>query len=228
MSIRSHASSNELVCSEKLFPIHALLDPLAIPIVLFHGSCEVFACNKAAERFIEQRNWLWIADKRLRCRDMAITRLNQQIGNSIDSPQSINVEPLLLQGPDGGKALLGGFALINGHSLIACTLTDPHITHEPPPKALKKIYGLTDAESDITAMIASGKDYQQIADKRNVSVATVRTCTKSIFKKLGVKSRAGVVSTVQSASLPLGILTNDSKPGYGEQPQITNLKNKLE
>lgn len=49
---------------------------------------------------------------------------------------------------------------------------------------------LTDAEQDVVRRLLAGGSNQQIADQRGSSVYTVANQIQSIFRKLGVASRA--------------------------------------
>ncbi|MCV0396042.1 MAG: LuxR C-terminal-related transcriptional regulator [Rhizobiaceae bacterium] len=53
--------------------------------------------------------------------------------------------------------------------------------------------GLTRRELDVLAKVASGLTVKQTARQLQVAESTVRTHVKSIYSKLGVNNRAGVV-----------------------------------
>ena len=55
-------------------------------------------------------------------------------------------------------------------------------------------YGLTQAESDVVEAIIEGESVPDIAARRNVKVATVRSQIQSIYAKSGVNNRAALVA----------------------------------
>ena len=64
------------------------------------------------------------------------------------------------------------------------------------PDEFRERYGLTDAEAAVLADLAEGLSNAQIAERRSVSVTTVRTHVGHILSKMGVRSRlqAGVMA----------------------------------
>lgn len=61
---------------------------------------------------------------------------------------------------------------------------------------LQKVFGLTAAEADVAAKLATGSGTEAIAAQRGVSVGTVRLQIKSIFAKVGVNRRAELVALI--------------------------------
>lgn len=59
-------------------------------------------------------------------------------------------------------------------------------------------FGLTNSEAAVAERLTCGDSIEEIAEHRNVSVATVRTQTKSIFRKMKVHSQREVVSKLAS------------------------------
>jgi DNA-binding NarL/FixJ family response regulator len=64
------------------------------------------------------------------------------------------------------------------------------------PDEFRERYGLTDAEAAVLADLAEGLSNAQIAERRSVSVTTVRTHVGHILSKMGVRSwlQAGVMA----------------------------------
>lgn len=56
------------------------------------------------------------------------------------------------------------------------------------------VYGLTEAEAAVAAMIAIGQSRETVAEQRRVSLATVRSQLKTIFAKLGVTREGELVA----------------------------------
>ncbi len=53
--------------------------------------------------------------------------------------------------------------------------------------------GLTDKEKEIVLSLADGLSYKMIAENQNISIETVRSHIKNIYKKLHVHSKAEVI-----------------------------------
>lgn len=65
-------------------------------------------------------------------------------------------------------------------------------------EVLRRLYGLTPAETDIAVLIAMGKNAKDIADELGVRENTVRIHLKRIFGKTGTKRQAELVKLVLS------------------------------
>ena len=53
--------------------------------------------------------------------------------------------------------------------------------------------GLTDRELEIVRLVAAGKKNKEVAEQLAISERTVRTNLTSVFQKLGVRDRIGLV-----------------------------------
>ena len=94
-------------------------------------------------------------------------------------------------------------ALLRGSQYIC---TDAQILIDTPDNTDKDISPLTKTEKDILRLMAMGKKSKQIAEERFLSVYTVVTHRKNIFRKLGVNNaqeavryalRAGIVDPLE-------------------------------
>lgn len=66
-------------------------------------------------------------------------------------------------------------------------------------KRIKKLYGLTNRESDVLELILRGQFVPQMAEALCVSENTVRSHCKTLYKKLGIHSRQQLFDLVKSA-----------------------------
>jgi DNA-binding CsgD family transcriptional regulator len=188
-----------------------LLDNIRIAFLVFNSRAEVLHANPSALKLIASRDWLWIADNRLKHHGKQPPELGSCITTASISKTAGRQSTMILESSNGDSPLLFSFSAITSTTedpVTLCTVVDPAANFTTNVSALRDVYSLTEAEINIISLIAGGKDYKQIASERNVTVSTVRSFTKSIFKKLGVGSRAGVIHKVQSTSIQLSLLTD--------------------
>lgn len=193
--------SNGYLAPGSAVSVDNLLAAIAAPIVLFQQSGEIQHANASFDELIATRDWLWIADRRLRCSHASISELELSVHEIAGGRH--RRATIVLKGAGKRQALLVGLSALDGNRAVLSSFVDPFQTRCPKIAELKALFGLTENESQVAALIAVGLDYKQIADCRRVSLETIRSYNKSIFRKLGVNSRASVVSTLQSATLPL-------------------------
>jgi len=212
---RQEAVINKQVAGGIEIGLQGVLNTLNIGVMVLTKSGEVLLANSAAESIVDSRHWLRVVDRRLRCRPEQSSELDHRISMAsqarIDDSESI----LHLSGANRQDSLLLAFTSLShsgsvcqdaeGAKFVVCIVADPE--RNPPTDAdlLKRLYPLTDAEANIAAFLANGLDYTEIAHQRNVTVATIRSYSKSIFRKLCVNSRAGVVRKVLAATIPLSL-----------------------
>lgn len=212
--LRQEAVSNTQVVEIFNSGLQGVLNTINIGVVLLTGGGEVVVANKAAETIIESKDWLRVVDGRLRCRPEENpeleTRIRLAANNSLEPPECF----LHLSGSGKNDALVFAFTPHSSINLnhrdtttgVVCIIVDPNGDNSADVNLLKRLYSLTDAEASIAAYLANGFDYTEIAEQRNVTVSTVRSYTKSIFKKLCVNNRAGVVRKVYAATIPLSLV----------------------
>lgn len=69
-------------------------------------------------------------------------------------------------------------------------------------RCLKALYGLTDGESDICALVVDGLTNQQIALTRHVSPETVKSHVHALLRKTGTANRSALVRLAVTVSIP--------------------------
>lgn len=77
----------------------------------------------------------------------------------------------------------------------------------PAPPNLSLISGLFDltrAEARLARELASGRSLDEAATTLNLSVNTIKTHTKAIFRKTGVKRQSELTALLSGLALPLG------------------------
>lgn len=79
-------------------------------------------------------------------------------------------------------------------------------------KALHDIFGLTDAERDILAFLAQGMSSEQISQRRQRSIGTVRQQIKSLLAKLGASSQVQAAALAAALANQSMVKTPSSAP----------------
>lgn len=189
--------------------IQKVLNTLSIGMMLLKVNGEVVFTNRAAKTIIENKSWLHLADGRLRVQSSQNNDFEKSIRLALEHQSSEENSKVLLQGEDSKDSLLlaftsvGAAGFVTPHDTVLGIIVDPNHDQAADVSLLRRIYALTEAESNITALLARGLNYSEIAEQRNVSISTIRSYTKTIFKKLRVNSRTGVVRKVNAISIPL-------------------------
>jgi len=79
--------------------------------------------------------------------------------------------------------------------------TDEEKTGEINYRKGKNLYGLTEREMEVLALLVEGLNNPQIADKLVISIATTKTHVHNILQKLYVTTRAKAVATAMKDGL---------------------------
>jgi DNA-binding CsgD family transcriptional regulator len=172
-------------------------------LFLIDGSASVIATNSAANRHLRESGWAqvlggklsfvmpsvqtWLlmslgAAERRAClsvgsvEDRILLRLNHiGLDASVDSPE--------LEPDDGTSDL---FMLTIGNSPPSTVMRED----------LRSAFGLTAAEAAVAAELYSGKSLASVAQVLGLSVNTVKTHVKRVFRKCGVRSHVQLVKRV--------------------------------
>lgn len=85
-------------------------------------------------------------------------------------------------------------AVADGRSYIQGEVSGPLIRHVAGRTESRTLPELSPREREVLALVAAGRENKQIARALDVSEATVKTYLKSIFERLGVRTRAEAVA----------------------------------
>ncbi|WP_419799524.1 MAG: response regulator [Terasakiella sp.] len=86
------------------------------------------------------------------------------------------------------------------HGNVAVFINDPERHNEPPTNVLARLYGLTEAEARLLQALIVGKKLETFADEVGVSMNTVRSHLKQVFRKTGTNRQPELVSLVMNSS----------------------------
>lgn len=91
---------------------------------------------------------------------------------------------------DGADRLLVRARVLTGPAALVGLVLEPMAGRRPPPLPdLHRTHGVTPAEQAVVEVLLQGFSSQEIADRLNLSVFTVRTHLKHAYDKLGVTSK---------------------------------------
>lgn len=185
------------------------LDLLRIPIFLVDHDRGVLVMNAAAEEVLRSGSPTELRGGRLRARNPAIDRdLGAALRNAAQHPEKIHFVRL---GP--------GRPLVKAPALMITALADRGDLVGPPVLAfrllrqdqlagnaetvLRDLLGLTPGESEVALGLAEGLSHEMIAERRGVSVHTVRSLQRRLQEKLGI-SRSGPLSRFVLDTIAIG------------------------
>ena len=116
----------------------------------------------------------------------------------------------------------GTWVVLHGAALVAAGARRVAVIVEPAHPArisplLMSAYGLTEREQDVTRLVLQGDSTAQIAQRLVVSPHTVQQHLKSVFEKIGVRSRRDLVGKVFFAHYEPRVRDNERRAA-GERP----------
>jgi DNA-binding CsgD family transcriptional regulator/PAS domain-containing protein len=86
---------------------------------------------------------------------------------------------------------------------VLALVSDPAWEPDLSSRRLQRVFGWTEAEAEVAREIVEGTSLRDVAERRGVGIETVRTQLKSVFRKAGVSSQAGLVRLVANAAVSL-------------------------
>ncbi|MFY0562797.1 helix-turn-helix domain-containing protein [Archangium lansingense] len=113
---------------------------------------------------------------------------------------------LVIPAPPASQRLLGATELPPSELILDGRRYQLVPVDETPPDrpVSPAAMSLTERELQIVSLVADGRGNKEIAGTLSISVWTVSTHLRRIFAKLGVKTRAAMVSRCFEASPPPG------------------------
>jgi DNA-binding CsgD family transcriptional regulator len=77
-------------------------------------------------------------------------------------------------------------------------VVDPESSSTPPGEILRKVLGLTPAETRLALALASGQSLREHAEAVKITIGTARQHLKRVLEKSGVRRQAELVRLVLS------------------------------
>jgi len=187
----------------------AALDRLTIATIVVAADGTVLSSNAAADRLFQAADAIQSVNGRLRSRRQPdiLSRMIHSCafptvsvkapGGMLTLPRPQRLPLSLLVGP-----LNATYPAI-GHERPAAIIFahDPEIAEQTDEAALCALYNLTGAEARLAAALAAGERLQAFADRRGISLATVKTQLRQVLAKTGTGRQADLVANLTRNSI---------------------------
>lgn len=105
-------------------------------------------------------------------------------------------------------------------SFVAVFLHDPQTSVSLDLVRIAELYGLTDAEARVAGAVANGDSLEKLAASTGVSIHTVRSQLKAVFRKTGTRRQAALARLLLTSpgchaeiGNPTGGRNSEDKPG---------------
>jgi DNA-binding CsgD family transcriptional regulator len=185
----------------------ASLDHLPAGVILLDELARPLLVNRSARTLIDANDGLAVARDGLTALDPGTTeRLHRMIGAAIDTTLGRGVDggdALALPRADGKPPLHASVAPVGRYhyrigvrfAAAMVFVADPARVVEPAD-VLRRLYGLTAAESTLATLLVNGRSPEEAATELGVSIHTVRTQLKHVLGKTGARRQAELVRLV--------------------------------
>ena len=191
-----------------------VLDQLDTGMLLLARDGRVVFANRPARQLVAARDGLWIDRGSLATVASHITILRETIQrvSATSKGEGLNHGRALKIPRRGGGSLDVLVSLLvlpespglMPHRSVAVFVKDPSQYVEPLPDLLRRVYGLTGAESRIAMELGAGKSVAQAAEACQISQGTARWHVKHVLAKTGVRTQSQLARRlVDSKSLQI-------------------------
>lgn len=166
---------------------------LDAPLVVVDGRLELAWANRAARG---QRGAVWDALFDAGTRHGAELVLRGQLGELVSSCLRERADcEALVEGLDG--TWFASAAPLHGRAgLVLLRVAGLRQLPGGARRRLQRLFGLSEAEAQVTVQLAGGATLERIAAARGVSVDTVRAQMRSVFHKTGMHRQGELICAV--------------------------------
>jgi len=193
------------------------LSKVSVGSVMLDADGRVITSNSMADKKLEDGRGLMIRDDRLKATD---PKKNLELKNTIEQALTAALDDDTIQGGIGfrieeypGKPLLDmvikpitktSYDGTNLNPKVVIYINDCKKSNvELNIEILRKIYGMTRCEAQVSVHLVDGKTQAQAAELLNVSINTVKTHLRGIYEKLDAKNQSQVVAILNRSSARL-------------------------
>lgn len=196
--------------------VSALGERLAVGVILVDGNARVLDASRRAKATLAGGDGLHCEGGCLCATKVAQTERLRRLIAEAASAECAGEKPnagltLLLERPSGGAPLAIEIAGVASSELDArqqesqalVYVRDPECGTQLSPEALRRLYGLTRTEAQVTSLIARGMNHAHVARELNVTVCAIRFHLKSIYAKTSTQRQAELVYLLAMGSAQL-------------------------
>lgn len=181
-------------------PADGVVDALSCGVLIVDGASRILFLNHPAHRILDRRDGLrvtagvlWTPEKRYRlARAVAIAASRRE--SSFDALEFAGAQGTAY------RVTISPWTL-EGRSCALVTIDEPGASQPDATRIAARLYGLTAAEAAILNALLSGLAPEEIAERRAVSLATVRTQVQQLLRKTGKHRIADMLVLI--ARLPI-------------------------
>lgn len=184
-------------------------DRMAVGVVVLDEKGRILFANRAASEFHDAQDGFALTAVGPGASHRALApKVAEAIAAAIraPTPQRSPCATLSLERPSGRKPYAMTISAARDLSswrhiaAVLVLITDPERSPEGSMSALARDYDLTAAEIDVTLALAQGLSIAETADRRHVSVETVRSQVKTAMSKCGARRQSDLVRLVSTLS----------------------------
>jgi DNA-binding CsgD family transcriptional regulator/PAS domain-containing protein len=190
--------------------LHCLLDSVTTGIIVTNASAEVLEINRASTRILSARDGMFLDGKRIRltCRDQnaEFQRVLKSVSSPDDGQQScrmLSVSRPSLRRPYSVAVVppkLATSGSLFPHSATAVVfVTDPDAGFVTDPCSFESLFGFTKAESRLADALVAGLSLNEISEQNRLTVNTLKTQLKNVFRKTNTSRQAELVLLLTQA-----------------------------
>lgn len=196
-----------------------LIDAMADAAVLIDGRGTIFLLNAAAEALLKQADGIFLSRSERPSLAAHIPETSTRLVNAIrqalliadgeDTPfegalsisRPSGLPPYLVTITPLAPTAVSIWDAIDSGARVLIHIVDPEAKTRRQARQLQYIFGLTEAETRVAALIGSGMNLPEIARVLGISSNTVKTHTGRCFGKTGMRSQAALARLI--ASIPI-------------------------
>jgi DNA-binding CsgD family transcriptional regulator len=170
------------------------LDWLPVAVLTVDADGLILYRNRRAEVYLERASGIRESHGRLRCarsEDSALlARSLRQLSSAVDGS-----EPLVLTAGsgNGGRPLALLLASSAEFGKICVFAFDPREPAGFSPLLARRLYGLSERETEVASAVVSGRTLEEIAASLGVEKETVRSHLKRVFQKTQTSRQSELV-----------------------------------
>ncbi|TBY05402.1 helix-turn-helix transcriptional regulator [Rhizobium laguerreae] len=196
-----------------------LIDAIADAAVLIDSRGAVLLLNAAAEALLKQADGIFLSRSERPSLAAHISKTSTRLVNAIrqalliadgedtpfDGALSISrpsgLPPYLVMITPLAPTAVSIWDAVDSGARVLIHIVDPEAKTRRQAQQLQHIFGLTEAETRVAALVGSGMNLPEIARVLGISSNTVKTHTGRCFGKTGVRCQAALARLI--ASIPI-------------------------